>query len=176
MATQTKEQFLDSLKKECADPKQGAVLYVMRGLPGSGKSTLAKEIARTYQNLQETRWGANICSADNFWVQKDGNYKFDPKKLKEAHQACLRQFIRNVSLASPLILDNTNIKINEFAGYVAIGEAFGYKTVIVTLSVSPDVAKQRNIHSVPSSTIAKMNKNFEEFNSKECKQVFIDMN
>ena len=55
------------------------MLYIIRGIPGSGKSTLAKKIASV------------ACEVDDFFVDPDGVYRFDPSLLKEAHSACQKK-------------------------------------------------------------------------------------
>ena len=57
------------------------MLYIIRGIPGSGKSTLAKKIASV------------VCEADDFFVDPDGVYRFDPSLLKEAHSACQKKCV-----------------------------------------------------------------------------------
>ena len=54
------------------------MLVLLRGLPGSGKSYLGHYI-----------W-TSVFEADKYFEQ-DGEYKFDPSKLKEAHQWCKDQ-------------------------------------------------------------------------------------
>ena len=44
-------------------------MFIMRGVPGSGKSTLAKRIHKQYPD-------AVLCSADDFFVDTDGIYKY----------------------------------------------------------------------------------------------------
>ena len=58
----------------------------MRGIPGSGKSTTAKKIAG------ET---GKIHSTDNYFMV-DGEYRFDPKKLKENHEANYNAFCEDI--------------------------------------------------------------------------------
>ena len=60
-------------------------LYIVRGLPGSGKSTFAKSIAKPYQ----------VFEADQYFM-KNGKYKFDPTKLKEAHNDCKNRVTRRM--------------------------------------------------------------------------------
>ena len=47
-------------------------LYLLRGLPGSGKSTLS------------TQLGGSHFETDKYFVGENGEYNFDPSKLKEA--------------------------------------------------------------------------------------------
>lgn len=86
-------------------------LIIMRGLPGSGKSTLAKT------------FGGVICSADQYFTDFFGRYKFDASKLTEAHEACFRKAEKAMSKGvKKLIVDNTNTRKWEFEPYLAIAE------------------------------------------------------
>ena len=58
-------------------------LILLRGLPGSGKSTLAKIILQLRSTDEP-----EVLSADDFFEDKEGEYNFDPTKLKEAHNYC----------------------------------------------------------------------------------------
>ena len=53
-------------------------LYLLRGIPGAGKSTLAKQL------------GDSHFETDGFFMV-DGEYKFDPTKLRKAHEWCQSQ-------------------------------------------------------------------------------------
>ena len=52
------------------------VLYIVRGIPGSGKSTFAKTL------------GGQHYEADMYFIDEEGNYKFDGTKIKDAHKWC----------------------------------------------------------------------------------------
>ena len=83
-------------------------LVLMRGLPGSGKSTLAREIAGRDAGI--------ILSTDDFFIQhKDGPggaYKFDARRLGEAHEwnqvRCHQAMRERQGL---IIIDNTNLQV-----------------------------------------------------------------
>jgi predicted kinase len=55
-----------------------------------------------------------------------------------------------------IFLDNTNTTIKEFSHYVQIAKAYDYKVVLVTLNVSVETSKARNVHQVPEKTIQGM--------------------
>ena len=58
-------------------------LILLRGLPGSGKSTLAKIILQVRSTDEP-----EVLSADDFFINEDGEYDFDSQKIKEAHNYC----------------------------------------------------------------------------------------
>ena len=68
-----------------SDVKDGYNLYIMRGLPGSGKSTLSGQIAKAYHDQGKK---AIIASADEFFIDRSGQYNFDGSRLEEAHNWC----------------------------------------------------------------------------------------
>lgn len=129
-------------------------VMILRGVPGAGKSTYISE------NKAEAD---PVVSADLFFM-KGGTYKFDPRKLSEAHGWCLRGFVlavngkmfRGMEVRPETIwVDNTNITVGEVAPYVALAQAFGYHVEIITLREDPMVAGARNIHGVPMDVVVK---------------------
>lgn len=94
------------------------ILIIARGPSGSGKSTMVREL--------EERYGVESVSADKFFMQS-GSYKFDPKKLKDAH--LFSQSLANKKMASGepvVIVDNTNAKFWEMKPYVKAATQYGY--------------------------------------------------
>lgn len=126
-----------------------------------------------------------VCSADHFWVQLDGSYKFDPTRLPEAHAACFRKFVaalstydgpRHVTVLRGvpgsgkstyvcnnthtlgIVVDNVASTVAEVAPYAAAALAFGFRLSIVTLRCDPKVAGARNIHGVPQYRVESMHR------------------
>ena len=63
-------------------------MTIMVGVSGSGKTTWAKT----------QRPDAVHCSADLYFIQADGTYKFDAKLLQNAHQSCFRAALQALLL------------------------------------------------------------------------------
>lgn len=121
-------------------------VYILRGIPGSGKSTLAEEHVN-----------AVVCSADSFFTQPDGTYRFNPAFIGRAHQSCFKAFIDALYKRAPeIIVDNTNIQAWEIAPYYLAAESYGYSVKIVNVECSANLAVKRNIHSVPEHIIRRM--------------------
>ena len=57
------------------------ILYLIRGISGAGKSSLAKSL------------GGKHIEADMYHLDKNGNYDWEPEKVKEAHAWCQNQVI-----------------------------------------------------------------------------------
>ncbi len=115
-------------------------LYLVRGLPGSGKSTLAKLLPFD-----------SHFEADMFFI-KDGEYKFDHTKIKEAHAWCQEQTRLALERDETVVVSNTFVKKWEMEPYLKMYP----KAVIHTADGS-----FKNIHGVPDEVILRMKENWE---------------
>lgn len=120
-------------------------MIIMRGIPGAGKTTYRKT---HFPNMA-------VASADDFFMV-NGEYRFDRAKLGDAHGACFREALEAVRCGFDVVVDNTNPGAVDIAPYAAMGQAFGYDVTVVTVVCDMVVAANRNVHSVPTDVIAKM--------------------
>jgi hypothetical protein len=111
VATLTNDEYNKEnvkLVKSLCD-KRIKCLIILRGCSGSGKSTLANQI----------KFNGVICSADDYFTDSNGVYTFDASKLEDAHNDCrVKAENAMVNHLTPVIIDNTNLKIWEFKQYV----------------------------------------------------------
>lgn len=130
-------------------------VIIVRGCPGSGKTTF---LAREYP-------AAFVCSAVNFHTDSNGQYKFFPKGVSDAHKYCQNAFLAALQNQLPLIaVDNTNIKSWEFEWYIETAEKYGYKVQVLRIKIDDiNVVAQRNIHGVPADKVVKMHESTEYF-------------
>lgn len=133
----------------------GKVLTLVRGLPGSGKSTFAHFIWSSYV----------ICEADQYFVDKDGNYNFDGSKIKDAHKWCrdkvetmMKDNILNPQYYSEIVVSNTFTQEWEMEEYYKLAEKYGY-------SVFSIIVENRhggvNEHGVPADKLEVMKNRFQ---------------
>lgn len=131
------------------------VLFLVRGLPGSGKTSFATHIWNDYA----------VCEADKFFYDKEGNYNFDPTKLKEAHAWCINEVEskmiehqNNQQYYPEIAVSNTFTQEWEMENYFKLAEKYGFK--VVSLIVENRHGSQ-NVHGVPEEKLQIMKNRFE---------------
>jgi predicted kinase len=132
------------------------VLFLVRGLPGSGKSTFANHIWNEYA----------ICEADQYFIDKKTlEYKFDPTKLREAHEWCRNQVEArmidhqvNKQYYPEIVVSNTFTQEWEMQAYMDLANKYGYR---VTTLIIENRHGGSNIHGVPDDKLEIMRNRFE---------------
>jgi predicted kinase len=131
------------------------VLFLVRGLPGSGKSTFATHIWNEYA----------VCEADKFFYDKEGNYNFDPSKIKDAHAWCKNEVEtrmidhqNNEQYYPEIAVSNTFTQEWEMKDYFDLADKYGYK--VVSLIVE-NRHGGKNVHGVPDDKLELMKNRFE---------------
>jgi len=123
------------------------LVVILRGISGAGKSSYAK---KHYPD-------AVVCSADNFFIQKDGTYKFRADLLGKAHQQCHDNFVKALrDKTRRIVVDNTNTKRREYGWYLQDARNYGYDVLFVRLDTPVSVAAERNAHGVPLDAVQRM--------------------
>ena len=126
-------------------------VVIMRGIPGSGKSHLAGLLAKEYDGVTK------ICSAD-YWHERSGEYKWDPKQIGRAHLECRRAFHNALFKHDPghdwgpdtvppglIIVDNTNTTPAEIAFYQELASLYTQDITIYHV-VPPGYKKPKMNH------------------------------
>jgi hypothetical protein len=147
-------------------------VYIMRGIPGSGKSTKAKSLAPA----------ENIFSTDEYWMV-DGEYQFDFNRLGLAHRWNEDRAADAMSRGvTPIVIDNTNVKVKAFQAYLDMAAKYKY-TVEIVMPDTPwwndiypriqdktftdddiNLLTSKTVHGVPFDSIKGMMKGWEKYN------------
>ena len=121
-------------------------LILLRGLPGSGKSTFANLL------------GGIHVEADQYFM-RDGEYRFDASKLKQAHNWCkLRVEHSMEDGVDKITVSNTFTQEWEMDVYFELAEKYGYQISCLIVENRHD---SKNIHGCPDDKIEQMRNRFE---------------
>lgn len=122
------------------------MLYLIRGWPGSGKTTLAKEFLK--QGKADVHY-----EADMYFEGKVLGYVFDPAKLPQAHEWCLRKTKEALSMNMNVVVSNTFTRLWELQKYIDLGHAY---------EILECKGLFKNVHGVPPEKVLAMRARFEE--------------
>ena len=132
-------------------------LILIRGLPGSGKSTLARILFQYYTNQGAT--SVEWVEADQYFINANGQYNFDPKQIGQAHDYCERRAVEAMKQKTPyVIVSNTFTRNWEMHTYVEAAKAYDYQVQVYHCE-----GQFKGIHDVPQSTQEKMKHRWEKF-------------
>jgi predicted kinase len=135
-------------------------LIVMRGISGAGKSTKAKSLVGQ----------GKIHSTDDL-IEKSGDYREfftkmiasgDFSSLGKMHSQNLKDAIESMKAGvSPVIVDNTCLRVREMSDYIKAALELGYsddniQIVDVDSGLSAEELAKRNTHGVPLDKIKQM--------------------
>jgi predicted kinase len=126
-------------------------LILVRGLPGSGKTTTALRIG---EGLQFDNW--LHFEADMFFIDKNGDYKWDRSKIREAHAWCQEQTVQAMARNYTVIVSNTFTTKKELRPYFDIAEEYGILPTVILCQND-----WGSVHNVPPETMAAMKQRFQ---------------
>ena len=137
-------------------------LYIVRGLPGSGKSTFVK------QNLLKSIPNTKHFEADMYF-EKDGEYKYDPKLIKNAHQWCLEQTKNALKDGHNVAVSNTFTQQWEIQPYLDLANSLGVEVKVIKAE-----GRFKNVHGVPDEVLKKMEQRWHNVEKEETFKEFFD--
>lgn len=134
-------------------------LILVRGLPGSGKSTFAKSLLARNPSMKH-------FEADMYF-SRDGEYKFDPTKLRVAHQWCWEATCEAMLEGQDVVVTNTFTQLWELDRYLNFRHRF--EVIVVEMRTM-----WGNIHGVPPEKIEAMENRWEDLPEDEVMFDFTD--
>lgn len=123
-------------------------LTIIRGVPGSGKTTVARKLADEQNALH--------YEADMFFETSSG-YKFDPSKLKDAHEWCQERVASALLYRRSVIVSNTFTRLWEMQPYINMSTY-----PLSAVRVLRCTGRFQNVHGVPDEKVTEMLKRFED--------------
>lgn len=96
-------------------------MIILRGKPGSGKTTVCETNYKSWTHV----------SADHFFYDMNGDYKFDGSKIQSAHDLCYSKAQRAIERGENVIVDNTNKRLGEFMRYVKLAREKGVQVLVI---------------------------------------------
>lgn len=136
------------------------ILWIIIGIPGSGKSTLANKIADEF--AKENDYRPEIYEADMFFINKEGQYNWNPNRLSIAHNWCFNQVEKELQKGLSVIVSNTNIKKRDRKPYIELGKKYNAEIRVITCT-----GNYKNIHNVPEDKIELLKTKFQPFDPNE---------
>ena len=131
-------------------------LILIRGVPGAGKTTFMHD----YLNYDGSSW----ISADDYMVDKDGNYEYDPSRVGICHLLCQRDALQVFTGMEDgsytdghwiVIVANTFCTEWEMRPYIDMHREYGNGGKIHTIIVE-NRHGSKSIHDVPDDKIEMM--------------------
>ena len=122
-------------------------LFLIRGLPGSGKTELARALVKrpTHQ-----------VSANQFFYDQDGQFRYKPALVLESHADCLRRLEtlmqpqEYIGSPSELAVSNVFAECKDMEPYVRLANAYDYRVTVLEVQ---NPLRNSTTHNVPEEYI-----------------------
>lgn len=125
-------------------------LYLIRGIPGSGKSSFAHDLFRG--GVVDA-----VIEADEYFIQEDGTYLFNPSLLGKAHSFCQERTLLALQSGNNVAVSNTSTTEKEVQVYKRIADETGAWFVSIVVE---NRHGNENLHNVPEEKIQQMKNRF----------------
>ena len=123
-------------------------LIVFRGLPGAGKPTMARRMQKSYIDAGFT---TALYESDMYFTDKDGNYKFDDRRLPHAHAWCRNRVLEALGNCDVVIVANTNLSLDEMNDWKLMADNLDARMEVFHLKT-----QYGNVHGVSAETLERM--------------------
>jgi 2',3'-cyclic-nucleotide 3'-phosphodiesterase/NEDD4-binding protein 2 len=122
-------------------------LILIRHVSGAGSSTLANSI-KEICDIGRVR--CVVAAADQYF-EKDGEYKWNPAELFQAHSECQKKVANAMFFKVPVVIvTNTFTSQKDMDAYIQFAEEYHYRLVSFVLE---NRHGNKDIHNVPEKTL-----------------------
>lgn len=124
---------------------------IIRGIPGCGKTFTAKAIVKFCENHDIS---VVDSAADDFMIDHEGKYCFDPVKLSHCHSQCILRLVKSCQERIDVVIQhNTNLQAWESSALRENAERLGY---LIVLYEPKNDGEYKNVHGVTEERLVKM--------------------
>lgn len=124
------------------------IVVLFRGLPNSGKSTLSRLLTQV------------TFAADDYFIDADGVYRYDPSFAREAHRQCITNTEVAMRHGLRIGVANTFTRQWEMQPYFDLAAKYGY-TIFSVVVENRHENPTSNGHDVPIEIVQAMHERFE---------------
>jgi predicted ABC-type ATPase len=129
-------------------------VILIRGTSGAGKTTFAEYIQELFHSAEAEP--CEICCADDYFIEKYGEYKWSAAEIFAAHVYCQNKFITALENKTELVIvANTGTKEKDIQFYLDNAKKRGYTVFSVVLE---NRHNGKDIHNVPEVSLQKQEK------------------
>jgi hypothetical protein len=129
---------------------EGQSLTIVRGVQGSGKSEFGLWLVHGKDKIV-------LLSTDNYFLDKNGKYQFDPRKLKQAHERCQQECAAYLEAGYSVVVANTFSREREVAPYKAIADDRGVRFYSI---ITECRHRGSNVHGIPADKVKEVANRF----------------
>lgn|SRR5574341_850587 len=123
-------------------------LILIRGLPGSGKTTKA---------LEYKKQGYKHYEADQYFIDPDGKYIFNPNLIIDAQDWCKTMVKLAMLEEKNIVVSNTFTQMWQLDPYIVMGIKNGYNIKIIEMR-----GTYGSIYNLPLESMERMKRNWRE--------------
>ena len=134
---------------------EGNTLIILRAASGAGKTTFAE-----FLESMADPGHVKIFTADDYFIDADGNYNFDLSKLDAAHAQCRKNAMDEMNRCTRVVIvANTSTSRKEYKDYEDYARFKGYEIVSLVLE---NLHGNSDVHGVPVETLKRQKEKLKE--------------